>query len=68
VDERLEWFARYGVRECRLVHQDDRTIAVERFEGRRVSGRTTYREDEPIASAVLPDFRLSFEEIMEARA
>jgi Uma2 family endonuclease len=64
VDERVGWFAEYGVRECWLVHQDDRTIAVVRFAGRRVDGRTTYPADEPIASRVLPDFQRSFDDIM----
>ena len=31
LDERIAWFAQYGVRECWLVHQDARTVEVLEF-------------------------------------
>ena len=54
--ERLEWFARYGVRECWLFHQDDRRLDVLAFEGGAVAARHSFTEDEPVRSRVLPAF------------
>jgi len=57
LDERLGWFADYGVRECWLVHQIDRHVEVLRFEAGRVANRISLAPDEPIVSGVLPGFR-----------
>jgi Uma2 family endonuclease len=64
-EERVGWFAQYGVRECWLVHQDERLVTVVDFNERRIAARRPYRKDEPIESKVLPEFRVSLEDILE---
>jgi Uma2 family endonuclease len=67
LDERLAWFARYGVRECWLVHQPDRAIEVLTFGEGRIVMRRRFIDTAPIVSAVLPEFRVSFD-VIDARA
>jgi len=57
VHEKVEWFARYGVRECWLVDLPQRQIVVLSFAGRAIAGRTVRVNGEPVASAVLPGLR-----------
>jgi Uma2 family endonuclease len=58
VEERLEWFATYGVRECWLVHVQGARIEVIRFEsGLMVS--TVFGPADGVRSAVLPALRLT---------
>ncbi len=64
-EERVGWFAEYGVRECWLIHQDQRRVAVLSFDNRRISDRRSYGEREPIESKVLPEFRLSLKDILD---
>ena len=64
-EERVGWFARYGVRECWLVHQTQKTVAVLDFRDRRLKERRISKVWEPIRSNVLPEFRLSLEEIFD---
>ena len=64
VDERLAWFAQYGVRECWLVHQVPREVEVVRFAAGAFESRRFFEEDEPIRSAVLPGFDSSFAAIL----
>ena len=64
VDERVRWFAEYLVRECWLLHQDRRELAVLQFANRRVRSRRVYRRKEPIVSAVLPDFTSCVDDIL----
>lgn len=63
LDERLGWFAEYGVRECWLVHQVDRRVEVLRFENGEVAARAVFTRNEPIVSGVLPGFRGTFDRI-----
>lgn len=63
-DERIQWFAERGVRECWLVHQDQRRVAVIEFAGERVAARNVYRRREPIRSVVLPEFDLVLDDIV----
>lgn len=56
LDERLAWFAKYGVRECWLVHQDAREIEVLGMADGTLASRRRFLPDEPIRSAVLPQF------------
>ncbi|HEX6323582.1 MAG TPA: Uma2 family endonuclease [Vicinamibacterales bacterium] len=65
VAEHLEWFARYGVRECWHVHRDDKRVSVIRFDRGKVRSRHIVGADQPIPSEVLPDFGLSLREILE---
>lgn len=64
LEERLEWFARYGVRECWLVHQFEREVEVIEFAGRTIAARRTCAATSAITSVVLPDFDLSLETIL----
>jgi Uma2 family endonuclease len=64
LDERLAWFATYGVRECWLVHQLTRRIEVVVFDGRRVSSRQALAEGDRIQSGVLPDFDRNLSSIL----
>jgi Uma2 family endonuclease len=63
LEERLEWFARYGVRECWLVHQVLREVEVVQFAGGAFESRRFFEEEEPIRSAVLPAFDRSLASI-----
>ena len=65
VAEHLEWFARYGVRECWHVDRDQRRVSVIGFEDGTVRSRAIVGADQPIPSQVLPDFGLSLREILE---
>lgn len=63
LQERLDWFAEYGVRECWLVHHLSGQVEVRQF----WSGKTTERlfeKDEPLHSHVLPAFSASLNSIL----
>ena len=64
LEERLDWFAQYGVRECWLVRQALREVEVLQFADGRVTGRRACRNHEPVASSVLPDFGRSVSSIL----
>jgi Uma2 family endonuclease len=70
-DERVQWFVQYGVRECWLVHQDQRSVKV-------IEATAASYESEPgiartrdftravrMESVVLPDFSLSLDDILD---
>jgi Uma2 family endonuclease len=57
--EKVEWFARYGVKECWLVDLSRRQIAVLTFAGGRIAGRNLFAGVDAIASAMLPPLRLT---------
>jgi Uma2 family endonuclease len=57
--EKIEWFARYGVRECWLVDLTRRQIAVLAFADGRVANRDLFEGIAPIESAVMRGLRLS---------
>ena len=63
--ERVRWFEESGVRECWLVHQDERSVTVIEFENRRETSRRSFARQEAIESAVLPAFSSSLDEILE---
>jgi Uma2 family endonuclease len=65
-EERLSWFARYGVCECWLVHQLQFRTEVVRFENGRVSARQSYGFDVALRSSVLPDFRPVLYEVLDS--
>jgi Uma2 family endonuclease len=56
LEERIAWFAQYGVRECWLVHQDNRTVEVLQFSSAAIADRRTYLSHEQLRSSVLPTF------------
>jgi Uma2 family endonuclease len=59
INERVQWFAQYGVRECWLVHQIDRWIDVLTFEDGKTTMRRRFAAHERIESSVLPKFNRS---------
>jgi Uma2 family endonuclease len=59
VEERVGWFARYGVRECWLAHLQKRRIAVLGLEDGRVTDRAVFFDREPVRSVVLPELRIT---------
>lgn len=62
LDERIGYFSQYGVKECWLIHQMSKEIEVLKLPDHGVAGRRrTFRGSEPIASDVLPEFRISVE-------
>lgn len=65
-EERLGWFARYGVGECWLVHQFQFRTEVVRFANGRIAAREWYGFEVPLRSAVLPDFRPVFYELLDS--
>jgi len=67
LDERIGWFAQYGVRECWLLHQEDRALELLQFEGGVLVNRRWFRAETPVTSRVLPDFNLSLEQILNPR-
>lgn len=68
LSEHLAWFARYGVRECWLVHQDQQRISVIEFRDRHAAPARLCGARQPIQSAVLPEFDLSLRQMLDAAA
>ncbi len=68
LDERLEWFARYGVRECWLFRQPERELEIVRFAAGAVSRRRRFAGAARIESSVLPDFDRSVDAILDRGA
>lgn len=64
LDERITWFAEYGVHECWLLHQFERRLEVLSFAGGVVEARTSFDDRAPIESGVLPDFKRSLDSIL----
>jgi len=64
--ERLEWFAKYGVIECWLVHQFEKRVEVLNFDG-NVIARAHCEERAPIRSRVLPEFDRTLASIVRWR-
>jgi Uma2 family endonuclease len=65
LEERVAWFAEYGVRECWLLRQDERVVDVLTLSQGRVIADTRFTRQAPIVSNVLPDFKKSLNEILE---
>lgn len=61
IDERLQHFSQYGVKECWLIHQLAREIEVLRFDRHGADRSRTFRGVETIESDVLKEFRISVE-------
>jgi Uma2 family endonuclease len=66
LDERLEWFAEYGVRECWLVRPAIRQIEVISFADGRAANRRVIERHESIASTVLPGLSDTPESMLKA--
>jgi Uma2 family endonuclease len=63
-NDRIGWFAQYGVRECWLLHLDRREITVITYAHRRVATRAVFGRRHPISSSVFPDFTETFDDIV----
>jgi len=63
-EERITWFAEYGVRECWLVHLDRREVTVITYANRRIATRALFGRRHSISSSVFPDFTESFDEMV----
>jgi Uma2 family endonuclease len=59
LEERVAWFARYGVRECWLVDLPRRAVAVLTFVDGSLADRTLVTGSARIVSAILPDLPLT---------
>jgi Uma2 family endonuclease len=59
LQDRLQYFAEYGVRECWLMHQLKQDFEVLQLTKYGVESRHTYSGIERIRSTVLPDFSVS---------
>jgi Uma2 family endonuclease len=59
LEERLEHFSHYGVRECWLIHQLTKDIEVLQLNSTGVSARRRYHDVERIESNVLQHFNVS---------
>jgi Uma2 family endonuclease len=66
LEERIGWFARYGVGECWLVHQFVREVEVLEFAGGAVATRNMFAADAPIRSKVLPQFTCCLDDILDS--
>jgi Uma2 family endonuclease len=64
LDERLGWFATYGVREAWLVHQLRRRVEVVSFARGTIAARRGHDASTPIDSVVLPEFRRSVDSVL----
>jgi Uma2 family endonuclease len=59
LDERVRWFAEYGVREIWLYEQSRRQMRVLECRDGKVARSTTVEAGDPMRSGILPDFGLS---------
>ena len=65
VQERIDWFAEYGVREIWLLHQTSELFEVVRVEHGRAVRSEPFDYNRPIRSDVLPGFTSTVSEILE---
>jgi len=64
IEEKVSWFARYGVRECWLVDLNRRQVVVLAFGDGRVIGRKAFDSDQSIQSDVLDGLSLRPAEVL----
>jgi Uma2 family endonuclease len=64
LDERVEWFSQYGVRECWLLRQEERRLEILTLVKGRVGAREVFDEGRPIESPVLPAFRATLRSLL----
>lgn len=65
LDERVNWFARYGVREIWLCDQHEARLHILGCEDGAVQSRATCDADALITSEVLPDFHQTVRSVLE---
>jgi len=64
VEEKVTWYARYGVRECWLVDLNRRHVAVLRFADGRTEAREVFGAEETLRSGVLPGLSMRPAEVL----
>lgn len=64
LEERVAWFAEYGVREIWLLHQTTERLEILRTGEQCVIARETFDYSEPIRSNVLPAFSMTVDDIL----
>jgi Uma2 family endonuclease len=64
-DQRLGWFASYGVKECWAYHQTADRLEIIQLSESGVGDRALLGPDEAITSACLPSFSLTLREILQ---
>ena len=67
LDERVGWFAKYGVRECWLIDMARREVVVLGFVDGLVAERVLLKGHERIVSAVLPGLQLTPADFLSSR-
>ena len=67
LDERLAWFAQYGVRECWVVHQLERDVEVLALADGTVAEHRRYAPRAVIQSLVLPELHVSMQAMLGDR-
>jgi Uma2 family endonuclease len=64
LDQRLGWFATYGVRECWVCHQTAGALEVITFGDGAIDRRALIGQDEAIPTGCLPGFPLTLRQIL----
>jgi Uma2 family endonuclease len=64
LQERLDWFAAYGVREIWLLHQIREEFEILRVHDRQIVRRDSFDYLRPLRSDVLPDFVMTVDDIL----
>ena len=64
LQERIDWFAQYGVREIWLLHQLEELFEILRVKDGRVAERESFDYLTPLRSEVLPQFTPMLEQIL----
>jgi Uma2 family endonuclease len=64
LDERVRWFAQYGVAEVWLYHQTENRLHLLTCADGEVVSRRTFADDTPIESKVLPTFHSTIRAIV----
>jgi Uma2 family endonuclease len=64
LEERIGWFAEYGVREIWLLHQTTERFEILRTDRQRVTARDSFGYSQPLRSEVLPAFRTTVDDIL----
>jgi Uma2 family endonuclease len=64
LQERIDWFAEYGVREIWLLHQMEERLEILAAHDGRVATRSAIDYLTPVRSSVLPEFTMTVEAIL----
>jgi Uma2 family endonuclease len=67
LQEKLAWYARYGVAECWVVHERERRVEVLTFNAEGIEARRVFDARTPIVSPLLPGFTRTLDEISGRR-